>query len=360
MSIEVKAPANVKISGEHSVVYGGPSLSAAIGIYATARVDDTSSDKLEVVLQDLNISASFDATTLRRLYDQYGKRDVNPPKDPSAQTALARYISENSGIGKEMLPYATIAARLLVEHGVSPTGKRVTIHSEVPIQKGYASSAVCSTSFTMALVKSAGIQLDDQTAIDIARDGERIVHKAETAGRMDVGPAYYGGYAVFSAATGIVSEPISTQINVVVIDTGPKPPTAEMVKKVRDMYNSDTDGTTKRLREIDDCVTRCIEALKKGDMRELGRQMSRNHELLKTLGVSSDRLDNAVAVAMSNGALGAKLCGGGGGGMGIALVGSDADAVKVINALKEKGFESFKTSITLEGAKSSGRIRNKI
>ena len=360
MSIEVKAPANVKISGEHSVVYGGPSLSAAIGIYATAKVEDTNSDKLEVVLQDLNITASFDIPTLRKLYDQYGKRDVAPPKDPATPTALAKYISENSEVGKEMLPYATIAARLLVEHDVNPAGKRVTIHSEVPIQKGYASSAVCSTSFMMAMVKAAGKVLDDQTAIDIARDGERIVHKAETAGRMDVGPAYYGGYAVFSAATGIVSEPISAQIRVVVIDTGPKPPTAEMVKKVRDLYNSDTPGTTKKLREIDECVTRCIDALKKGDMNALGEQMSRNHELLRELGVSSDRLDKAVAVAMSNGALGAKLCGGGGGGMGIALVKNDADAAKVIGRLKEQGFESFETSITLEGAKNTGKIRNKV
>lgn len=344
-NVEVQAPANVKISGEHSVVYGGPSLSAAIRIYVTADVEETGRNTLEIVLKDLNVSASLDADTLNRLYKVYMPRDTSKPDD------LARYIASNESMGKHILPYATIAARLLGEHGANVFGKRVTVHSDVPIQKGYASSAVCSTAFAMALLKSAGKKLDDQTAIDICRDGDRIIHKVETAGRMDVGPAYYGGYAIFSAAEGIKKADISTAVNLVVIDTGPKPPTAEMVKKVRELYNKDTKGTTKMLREIDDCVLKCIDSLKNGDLKELGRQMSRNHELLRKLGVSSERLDKATSVAMSNGAYGAKLCGGGGGGMGVALVGSSSEAQKVIDALKGNGFEAYSVSISLRGAK---------
>jgi mevalonate kinase len=346
--IEVKAPANIKIGGEHSVVYGGPSLSAAIELFATAKISDTNTDKLEIVLQDLNRTISLDSATLTRLYKEYGSRDTANPE------SIAKYIANNeSSFGKEILPYATIAARLLVEQGVTLIGKRVTIHSDVPFQKGYASSAVCSAAFTMALLKATRKRLEDKTAIDIIRDGERIIHKSETAGRIDVGPIYFGGFAKFTSAEGVTKENITTPANFVVIDTGPKPSTAEMVKKVRDLYNSDTKGTTKILKEIDGCVEKGTVALKNGDVKELGRQMSRNQELLAELGVSSPGIDSAVSVATSNGAYGAKLCGGGGGGMAVALVGSEKDAMNVINALKAKGFGAYVTGITFKGAKDS-------
>jgi mevalonate kinase len=282
------------------------------------------------------------------MHAEYHSRDVGKPE------GLVKYIENNTNVaGKDILPYATIAARLFVEQGVKVLGKTVTIHSDVPVRQGYASSAVCSAAFTMALAKASGKRLEDQVAIDIIRDGERIVHKAETAGRIDVGPIYFGGFARFSAADGIKKEDISTPLNIVVIDTGPKPPTAEMVKKVRDLYNADTAGTTKTLKEIDNCVERATIALKEGNLRELGKLMSRNHELLNKLGVSSPGLDKAVAVAVSNGAYGAKLCGGGGGGMCIALVGGSAEADKVISALKAKGFNAYSVAITHNGANSN-------
>ncbi len=348
MDVEVKAPANVKISGEHSVVYGGPSLSAAIAVYATAKVEEREGESLEIVLKDLGLSFSLGPEDLKRLYKEYLPRETSKPDD------LARYIAANTAIGEHLLPYATIAARLSGEIGIHVLGKRVTIHSDVPIQKGYASSAVCSTAFTVGLIKSSGRLLDDAAAIDISRDGERIRHEAEAAGRIDVGPAYYGGYAVFSAAEGIKRAEIQTALDLVVIDTGPKPSTAEMVRRVRELYNSETEGTKKTLDEIGACVLRCIDSLKRGDLRELGKQMSQNHELLRRLGVSSDGLDTAVSIAVSSGAYGAKLCGGGGGGICIALVGSDADAEKVRNAMKPYGFDAQRVSITLKGAKGEG------
>ncbi|MCL5100947.1 MAG: mevalonate kinase [Candidatus Marsarchaeota archaeon] len=362
-NVEVKAPSNIKISGEHSVVYDGPCLSAAIPIYATASVSDTETGELEVVLQDLGISASFTNAKLKELYREYGKRDISPkaPGD-NTPTDLAKYIDGHRDVDKQILPYATIAARLLNEQGIDVLNKKITIHSDVPITKGYASSAVCSTSFTMGLIKSSGKSIDDQIAIDISRDGERIVHRAETAGRLDVGPVYFGGYVTFSKDEGIKQQDISTEINIVVIDTGQKPPTAQMVQKVRDRRATDQVGTDKILRDIDRCVLQGIKALREGDVEELGRQMSRNHELLKMLGVSSEGLDKATSIAVSNGAYGSKLCGGGGGGMGIALVKDDVTANTVIKALKENGFDAFETKVTLKGAKyySGRKIRTKI
>ena len=345
--IEVKAPARVTIGGEHSVVYGGPSLSAAIGLFASAKMSDSGNGKLEIVLQDLGVSKNLDAAELEQLYADYSTRDTANPQ------GIADYVSKNAqNVGSKVLPYATIAARLFGGHKLNPIGARVEIHSEVPPQKGFASSAICSAAFAMALIRASGMMLDDQTIIDIIRDGERIVHRAETAGRIDVGPVYFGGFARFSAAEGVKKEDISAPLNLVVIDTGPKPPTAEMVGRVRERYNKDRDGTIKIMRNIDACVEKEIAALKIGNIQELGKEMSRNHALLKELGVSSEGLDRAVSIAAENGAYGAKLCGGGGGGMAVALV-DDASAETVVKSLKANGFEAYVTSIEPKGAKDS-------
>lgn len=134
-TVEVKVPSNIKISGEHSVVFGGPSLSAAVPPYATATLTDTNSSKLEIVLGDLKISASFDEATLRDLYKDYIRRNALPEKERNP--IIAEYINAHQAtIGREVLPYATIAGRLLVEQGISPINKRVVIHSDVPIGKG--------------------------------------------------------------------------------------------------------------------------------------------------------------------------------------------------------------------------------
>ncbi len=343
--ISVRAPANVKIAGEHSVVYGGLSLSAAITLYATADATETSGAMLEIALEDLGISASFGRDELMALYGKYRGRDS------SSTEGLRKYIEGSSEIKSEMLPYATIAARFLGQYGVDVINKKITISSQVPAQRGYASSAVRSAAFAMSVLKSCGVRLDDATAVDVIRDGERIAHRMEGAGCIDVGTAYYGGFATLTASDGIRKEDLPCQIRLVVFDTGPKPPTAQMLMKVKALYDSDTKGTAAVFREIDGCVSMCINAIRSGDNAELGRQMSRNHELLRRLGVSSAMLDKAVSVALSAGAYGAKLCGGGGGGIGVALVSDDQAAGRVISAMLAEGFEAQRVEVAMDGAR---------
>ncbi len=348
---EVKAPANIKIGGEHSVVYGGPSLSAAVELYATSTVEDNDDGTLKINLPDLGKNGSYSSEELKKLYVDFSARDKSPPKTGSEnRTGIREYIVKHADVNKEFLPYVTIASRLHFNYGIDVLGKTITVHSDVPRQSGYASSAVCSASLAMALVKTSKIRMSDQDAIDLIRDGERVQHAAEGSGRIDVGPAYFGGYVQFYKDETLPLDTV-TSTKFVVFDTGPKPATSEMVGKVREFYNKETDHVSKILKNIDDCVVSDISALRAGDLKTLGESMTRNHELLRDLGVSSEGLDAAVSVATSNGALGAKMCGGGGGGIGIALVEDNASATTVINALREQGFKAYVTALSKVGAK---------
>ncbi len=86
-------------------------------------------------------------------------------------------------------------------------------------------------------------------------------------------------------------------------------------------------------------------ALKEFNLRKIGRLMDENHSLLNEIGVSSKELDFLVGIAREQGALGAKLTGGGGGGCMTALTPTRELQEKVANAIEQEGFKVLKTVI---------------
>jgi hydroxymethylglutaryl-CoA reductase len=73
---------------------------------------------------------------------------------------------------------------------------------------------------------------------------------------------------------------------------------------------------------------------------ELGRLMNINQGLLNAIGVSTPDLENMVAIARYNGALGAKLTGAGGGGSIVALCPGAEDEVRA--ALEGAGYATLR------------------
>ena len=65
--------------------------------------------------------------------------------------------------------------------------------------------------------------------------------------------------------------------------------------------------------------------------------MTHNHALLQQLEVSNETLDHLVQTALENGAIGAKMTGGGLGGCMIALAASFEQAQKIAKALQQAG-----------------------
>ncbi len=173
--MEVRAPAVIKLLGEHAVVYGKMSLAVAISLYANANTSVGKANAFAIELKDFKKSFEFSEDEMRKIHSDYvGRNDINS------------YVGEHYGKYGDALPYITIASRLLVEHGAPLFGRKVSIESGIPVQKGLASSAACSTAFAVALLSSSGIRPDDAEIIEIARDGDRVIHKNEGAGRIDV------------------------------------------------------------------------------------------------------------------------------------------------------------------------------
>ena len=78
-------------------------------------------------------------------------------------------------------------------------------------------------------------------------------------------------------------------------------------------------------------------AISQKDAEGLGQTLSQAHLHLKEIGVSSPEADSLVETALSHGALGAKMSGGGLGGCIIALAADLTQAQELAERLEEKG-----------------------
>jgi hydroxymethylglutaryl-CoA reductase len=95
--------------------------------------------------------------------------------------------------------------------------------------------------------------------------------------------------------------------------------------------------------EIDTLVGQGLEALKTSDYETLGEMMNVCQGLLNAMQVSSWELEELIQIARNNGAVGAKLTGGGGGGSIIALC--PGCSTEVARAIRAAGYHALEVTI---------------
>lgn len=234
-------------------------------------------------------------------------------------------------------------------YGVNVFGKTVKLMGNLPIQRGLASSAACSTAFSLSLFENSMLPKEEEL-IDLARDGERVIHRNVNAGGIDISTSFYGGFVSYDSRNGSKAEKINKNVDLLVVDTGPKKSTAEMVSRVSDLYNRNRASTDALFNRIDECSKKGISALRNGDVKTLGECMFYNHDLLRQLGVSTPNLDSVVEIAKGNLALGAKLSGGGGGGIAVVLVDPSTHIEAILEELRSKKYGIINARISQKGA----------
>jgi galactokinase len=108
-------------------------------------------------------------------------------------------------------------------------------------------------------------------------------------------------------------------------------------------------------------VLDCVDALSDSDFEKVGRLINQSHASLRDdYTVSCPELDTAVDAAISAGALGSRMVGGGFGGSAIALIQASktTETIKEIEkAFSDKGFKAprFFTSLPSQGAELISR-----
>jgi mevalonate kinase len=210
---------------------------------------------------------------------------------------------------------------------------RVRIETTLPIGRGMGSSAALSVALVRAAAAARG--LPEPAAPDLftrALELERVFH-ANPSG-LDVAVSVYGGVLRYRRTDPITLEPLAAPTwQVVVIDSGFAGSTKALVAGVTSRRPA-IDPLLDRIGALVDEAQRALH-----DPAALGPLLNENQALLKQIGVSTPTLDEICALALSAGALGAKLSGAGGGGVVLALV-DDPEPVEA--AARAAGLQAWR------------------
>ncbi len=293
---------------EHFVVYGIPAIVSAIGKYTIAKVNPT--DKTGWSLADN-----------RKATPNYKEDKIDQQKD-SINLILKK-----------------------MDIDLSKQGLEIILDGTLYCASGIGASAASCVAIARALSEHFDLNLSDEEINKIAYEGEKGYHGNPSG--IDNTASTFGGLIWFEKGENIIMDTISipAPIEIVMGNTGKVANTSAAVEGVRSRKEKNPGKYDEIFDRAENIAYLARNALKNEDHRELGKLMNENHKLLQQIEVSSRELDFLVKLARDNGAIGAKLTGGGLGGNMIALTPEKNLQEEVANAIEKEGFQTLKTVI---------------
>jgi mevalonate kinase len=192
------------------------------------------------------------------------------------------------------------------------------------------------------------MELLDERINEIAYESEKAY--AGTPSGIDNTAATYGGLIWFvrnlnGHPNTIERLNIREPVRIVIGNTGVVANTKEMVTGVVKRKKRNPEQYNQLFNQAEELAFEARNALEDFDLRKAGTLMNENHRLLQEIEVSCGELEYLVNLAREEGAWGAKLTGGGGGGCMVALTPSRKIQEAVAAAMEEEKFEALRTKI---------------
>jgi mevalonate kinase len=294
--------------GEHFVVYGVPAIASGISLKTLAKVKPVSGK--DYVLKD--------------------DREATPG-----------YKEDKFDQQKDSL------CRIFKEFDFNPRENPVEIelYGSLPGMSGIGASAASCVAIARALSKFLNRNLSDERINQIAFEGEKGYHG--TPSGLDNTASTYGDLLWFQKGERNTIEriPIKERVEIVIGNSGLVCDTKAAVAGVRQRREEDPNRYSLIFEEAKQLMFDAREAIEEGDWEKVGGLMNKNQELLYDIEVSCPVLDEMVELARENGALGAKLTGGGLGGCMLALTPGQERQERVAKALEGKGYSVLRTAI---------------
>ncbi len=227
--------------------------------------------------------------------------------------------------------------------GLSDEDMKIEIFPHIPRAAGLGGSAALAVAIIRALAKYFELRLSNEEISSLAYESESIAHGS--ASGIDNTLATYGEFLLYRKGDPPFLKKIEVPkpIPIVIGLTGVESLTAKMVAKVKKAREQNTALYDHIFEEINNLTLKSIKAIESCDLEKLGEYMNQNHGLLNAIQVSSPELEEIIAIARKNDALGAKLTGAGGGGAAIALCPDTIE--KVSMAIKKAGYNIYVTQI---------------
>ena len=299
----------VILFGEHFVVHGVPGIVSAIDSTTDAEVEKTGS---RIVVKD--------------------------------ERKTAKGYSE-----EKRLQQLESIERMLKAMGIDPeTPFSIWIGGTLPGFSGLGASAASSVAIARAITEELGMIMPDEKINEVAYEAEKAY--AGNPSGIDNTAATFGGLMWFQknimGGDNIIERiGIKKPVEIVIGSTGKVANTKAMVEGVAERKLANPEKYESLFKQAKALAYEGRKALEVNNLKKMGELMNENHRLLREIEVSSKELDLLVNIARKQGAFGAKLTGGGGGGCMIALTPTTELQERVASAIEKAGFEVLRTKI---------------
>jgi len=307
--IVASAPARAGVIGNPTDGYGGSLVSCTLSCRATARISPA---------KQLELCFAGQETVIR------DERDL---KMDSGVFDIARSV----------IRYLRLSGRSF----------RLEGESDVPFRSGLAGSTAMLAAVFGAVCRFVGRDINPYQTAETIRYIE-LNYMDIQCGYQDQYMTVFGGmnyldfrtkevYRDLEGEVYATVEPLARFVDrlpMVVVHTGVQRISGNILKPIRERWLEGDPSVVEGYREIAELARLGKKAILRKDWAELGRLMNRNHTIQQELGASGKANDKFIALALDNGALGAKLAGAGGGGTIIAL---HPEPQRLIEAFRREG-----------------------
>ena len=243
--------------------------------------------------------------------------------------------------------------RMLKTMGIEPKTASFSIWlgGNLPGFSGLGASAASSVAIARAIAEEFGKDLSNEKINATAYEAEKAY--AGNPSGIDNTAATYGGLLWFKknmsgGPNTIEKLNIRKPVEIIIGSTGIVANTKAMVEGVAERKKKNPQKYDLLFKQSEELAFTAKNALQDFDLRKVGELMNENHRLLEEIEVSCKELDYLVDLARAQGAFGAKLTGGGGGGCMTALTPGKGLQEKVAKAIEKEGFEVLRTKIGVE------------
>jgi len=249
------------------------------------------------------------------------------------------------------LPLVTYVLRFFKPH----TGLLLHTDSEAPAGAGVSGSSALIIAVASALNRLTGAGHKLEKLREIAQNVEAQIIRVPT-GAQDYYPAMYGGVSAIELGPGGIHR---VEMNVDLEDfnerivlayTGAPRNSGVNNWEVTKAYLDGNRKVVRNFAQITAIACAMRAAIEKGDWNEVGRLLREewSHRRKNAPGISTPTIDRLVSVTRKAGALGAKVCGAGGGGCVFFLVERGARDT-VSRAIEDTGAEVLPVKVAPHG-----------
>ncbi|WP_106495427.1 mevalonate kinase [Lentibacillus sp. Marseille-P4043] len=211
----------------------------------------------------------------------------------------------------------------------------IRIKSSIPPGKGLGSSASVAIAVIRSLFAYADEDYTEEELLRLANISETYAHGAPSG--IDTLTITSGSPVWYEKGRPFCFIQPNTDFHFVVADSGRMGDTRSAVESVAELFKSAPRKIQASLDRIGEITHQARRALEKASKHLLGKTLNEAQKELEALGVSDAGLNRLIYLARSEGALGAKLTGGGNGGCIIALARNEAHSHQLSEKLRKFG-----------------------